>query len=157
MRSGDGYYRTRRARRDAIRQPTIAHATSPTARDEPYRTRAGPRPYGTRRPSRPQRWDGGPVVRRPGVLILFSYARLCPVIPAYALLCSLMSRLPGLSGCGSVRHGVSGCERPNAGLHLRRWQFYRSARLAARDELYKMRRVSGRASGVRCKPCWAAG
>jgi len=95
-----------------------------------------------------------PVVRLPGGLIMFSYARLCPVMPGYVRLCPVV-RLPGglimfsyvrlcpvMSGyarlcpivpidawwCAiapaarTVRHDVSGWERPNAGPQARCWQ-----------------------------------
>jgi len=71
------------------------------------------------------RWCGGPVVRRPGGVMMFSYARLCPVMPGYARLCPVMSgyvrlsplmrgdarslRLPGRFG--TVCRGESGPTR----------------------------------------------
>ncbi len=45
---------------------------------------------------------------------------------------------------------------PTLGLTCAAGGFYRSVQLVARDERYKTRQVEGRASGVRCRPCWAA-
>ena len=60
----------RRAIRDAIRRRALRHAmalSSPTMVRVPGGAGA--------------RWCGCPVVRVPGGLMMFSYARLCPVMP----------------------------------------------------------------------------
>jgi hypothetical protein len=46
---------------------------------------------------------------------------------------------------------------PNAGLQRRRWQVCTSRRATAHDSVIKNRQLPGRASGVRCEPCWADG
>jgi hypothetical protein len=84
----------RRAIRDAIRRRTIRHAmtlSSPTMVRVPGGAGA--------------RWCGCPVVRVPGGLMMFSYARLCPVMSGYVRLCPVMSgyvRLCPLM-CGDAR------------------------------------------------------
>jgi hypothetical protein len=63
------------------------------------------------------RWCGGPVVRRPGGLMMFSYVRLCSLMFSYVRLYPLMRgnarslRLPGRFG--TVCRGESG---PTLGL-----------------------------------------
>ena len=75
---------------------------------------------------------------------MFGYARICPVMPDDV-------SLPGPSGdC------FTGCERPNAEPQLRRWQLPKLAGVTAYDEPSKTHQISGRASGVNCRRCWAA-
>jgi len=131
-RSGDGRYGTRRP------FSTPCPAMGDTARDDHPRLCAR-RPNHTARddhflpgdarwcPVMPGYVRLCPVVRRPGGLIMFSYVRLCPVMPGYARLCPVMSGYVRLClivpidawwcaispAARTVRHGVSGCERPN--------------------------------------------
>ena len=86
---GERRYRMRRAIGDAIRRPTLSHATSPITRDEPCRTRSGTRPYRT---------------RRSFFTPIYLAARICPDMSGYVRICPVMLgdarslRLPGLFG-----------------------------------------------------------
>ena len=83
--------------RRRVRRRAIRHATSPTARDPATDDTARDDHFFTRQcvvrlsGGAAVRWCGGPVVRRPGGVMMFSYARLCPVMPGYARLCPIMS------------------------------------------------------------------
>ena len=99
------------------------------------------------------------------------YARLpgmsgCPVCPAV--------RLPGCPVCPAVRYArLSGCPAaryarlfdgalrvegsPTLSFSGAAGGFRRLRQVTARDGAVKNRLLTGRASGVRCEPCWAAG
>ena len=104
------------------------------------------------------RWCGGPVVPLPGGLMIFSYARLCPVMPeicpdmpGYARICP---DIPGYARCclaaGTVRrllYGLRAAQRSASGAPLADLEI---ATVDGTGQLRKMPRFTGRASGVTC-------
>ena len=119
-----------------IRRRTIRHATpirDAVSGDGRYGTRRSfPMPYpatdDTAHDNHPRRSDRRPALRHAMIISYPKYARnmpgICPDMPG---ICPDMLddvSLPEPSGSR-----IMGCERPNAGPQLRRWQVCRSAQL----------------------------